>query len=102
MMEHSLGSETFFDGVKSYIGNFSYRNAESDDLWRHISAETRKNPSVPAYVDVKTVMDTWTLKKGYPVVTLTRNYTDARGSASLTQVKRIFIYFFYYFFNLNI
>lgn len=39
--------------------------------------------SLPSDVTVKTIMDTWTLQEGYPVVTVT---TDHNGNAKLTQV----------------
>ncbi|CAG0916776.1 unnamed protein product [Notodromas monacha] len=85
MMQHSLGPNTFFDGVRHYIGNFSYRNAESDDLWLHIEYQARQDAAIPHDMNVKGVMDTWTLKQGYPVVTLVRNYSDPRGMAIITQ-----------------
>ena len=36
-------------------------------------------------MDVKTVMDTWTLQSGFPVVTVTRNYEE--NTATIQQNK---------------
>lgn len=36
-------------------------------------------------VDVKTVMDSWTLQTGYPVVEVIRNYTS--GTAEVNQYR---------------
>ena len=33
-------------------------------------------------MDVKTVMDTWTLQMGFPVVTVSRNYQDKTATAA--------------------
>jgi len=54
-----------------------------DDLWLALTQQASvDNITLP--VDVKTIMDTWTLKMGYPVVTVLRNY--GTGSAVVTQV----------------
>jgi aminopeptidase N len=63
-----------------------YGNADEGDLWEALTEEIREasRSSLPPNVTVKQVMDTWTLQDGYPVLIVTRNYSE--GSAVLSQV----------------
>ncbi|OQV25529.1 Aminopeptidase N [Hypsibius exemplaris] len=73
MMRHFLGEETLRKGLKNYLIAFSYSNAEQDDLWRHLTEAGRLDGK---HIDVKMVMDSWTLQMGYPVVTVTQDYSS--------------------------
>lgn len=44
------------------------------DLWVAQTEEARINKVLSDDVDVKTVMESWTLQTGYPGITVTRNY----------------------------
>ena len=69
-----------------YIYYFSsYKAAEQDDLWHHLTSQAHIDKTLPEDVTVKQIMDTWTLQMGFPVITVTRNYDDK--TAKLTQVK---------------
>lgn len=57
-----------------------YSTANQDDLWRHLSVTGAA--SLPEGVSVKSIMDTWTYQKGYPVVNVTRT----NNSLTLSQV----------------
>lgn len=61
-----------------------YQNARQDELWQFLSEQAHKDSVLPLDLDVKTIMDTWTLQMGFPIVTLTRNYTD--GTVFIQQV----------------
>ncbi|XP_055335825.1 aminopeptidase N-like [Paramacrobiotus metropolitanus] len=73
MMRYFLGEETLKKGLKNYLTAFSYSNAEQDDLWRHLTEAGRQDGK---YVDIKMVMDSWTLQMGYPVVTITQDHVN--------------------------
>lgn len=73
MMNSVIGIETFRKGMHSYLEAFKYDNAEQDDLWRHLQAANDKYNDLK--VDVKQVMDSWTKQEGYPLVTVTRDYS---------------------------
>ncbi|XP_033100847.1 endoplasmic reticulum aminopeptidase 1-like [Anneissia japonica] len=64
MLKEHLGEDTFLRGLKNYLEIHAYSNADSNDLWNSLSNSSG--------VDVKNMMDTWTIQKGYPVVTMSR------------------------------
>ncbi|EDV53237.1 aminopeptidase N isoform X1 [Drosophila erecta] len=75
MMHLFLGEETFRTGLKSYLERYAYKNAEQDNLWESLTQAAHKTGSLPTDYDIKTIMDSWTLQTGYPVINVTRNYT---------------------------
>jgi aminopeptidase N len=64
-----------------------YDTATQDDLWGHLTAQAHKDGTLPEFLEVKTIMDTWTLQTGYPVINVKRNYGSANKSADLTQTR---------------
>ncbi|XP_019628837.1 PREDICTED: aminopeptidase N-like [Branchiostoma belcheri] len=65
----------------AYLERNAYSNAVQDELWEELTLAARADGQTD--LDVKTVMDTWTLQMGYPVVSLTRDY--GRGTTQATQ-----------------
>ncbi|XP_052694307.1 aminopeptidase Ey-like isoform X2 [Crassostrea angulata] len=81
MMRFFLGEETFRNGLKRYLKNLAYKAAFHDDLWFALgnqSAIENKN------LNVKAIMDTWTLQMNYPVVNMT---VMADGDIQITQKR---------------
>ena len=62
MLNSFIGPELFTNGLRSYLNKFKYKNATTDDLWDELNGSSKK--------DVKSLMRNWTLKKGYPLVTV--------------------------------
>lgn len=85
MMSLFLGEETVRKGVSNYLNKHKFSNAEQDDLWESLTEEAHKNKVLPQNLNVKTIMDTWTLQTGYPVITVKRNYEQK--SVEITQVR---------------
>ena len=69
MISKYLGEDTFIDGVRRYIKEHAWGNTETTDLWAALSEASGK--------DVPKVMDIWTKKMGYPVITVTENAKEA-------------------------
>uniref|UniRef100_G3SXU5 Aminopeptidase n=1 Tax=Loxodonta africana TaxID=9785 RepID=G3SXU5_LOXAF len=62
MLRDYLGADTFKSGIVQYLQKYSYKNTKNEDLWNSIASEG---------LDVKTMMNTWTLQKGFPLITIT-------------------------------
>ncbi|ALC47157.1 SP1029, partial [Drosophila busckii] len=85
MMHMFLGDDSFRGGLQNYLQKFSYNNAEQDNLWESLTEAAHKYRALPKSYDIKTIMDSWTLQTGYPIINITRDY--AAGNAKLTQER---------------
>lgn len=76
MLNGFLGQETFINGVRTYLKEFAYSNATTDDLWKHLSAASGK--------DVSALMNPWTREMGYPMIAvLSEEYNEEKKEMSL-------------------
>ncbi|KAM7449822.1 hypothetical protein ABFA07_002475 [Porites harrisoni] len=66
MLHNFLGNAVFRDGLKRYLNEHIYGNADTDDLWDAMVKAAGKST-------VKNMMDTFTKQMGYPVVTITKS-----------------------------
>ena len=60
MLEQYLGTEGFRAGIRRYLAERRYANAETTDLWDAIEAATGE--------PVRRIMDAWIFQGGYPLV----------------------------------
>ena len=68
MMANFLGIETFNQGITNYLRKHEYGNAKQDDLWNSLTDVAIRNKMLNQNLNVKEIMDTWTLQTGYPIV----------------------------------
>lgn len=94
MIKYFLTETVFWKGVNKYLLRHSYANAIQDDLWHSLTEAAHEMRVLDTEVTVKTIMDTWTLTAGYPLVTVRRDYKNR--TIAITQV--IFCVFFYFLF----
>lgn len=73
MMNAFLTEKTFRKGVSNYLKKYKYGNAVQDNLWQELTHSGHQDQTLDSSLTVKQIMDTWTLKKGYPVVNIKRN-----------------------------
>ncbi|XP_050842974.1 leucyl-cystinyl aminopeptidase isoform X1 [Serinus canaria] len=66
MLKHYLTKDVFQAGIEVYLHNHSYGTAQSDDLWDSMNEITNGT------LDVKKMMKTWIVHKGFPLVTVVR------------------------------
>ncbi|XP_059045599.1 aminopeptidase N-like [Achroia grisella] len=85
MMTMFLGENIFKQALHNYLVKYSYQNAEQDDLWRELTAVSQAHGGLARNVSVKEVMDTWTTQTGYPLLTVSRDYS--RNSLTVTQKR---------------
>ncbi|CAH1252129.1 TRHDE [Branchiostoma lanceolatum] len=84
MLHTALGT-TFTKGISKYLQKYKYANAAQEDLWQCLTEAAQEDGR---NVQVKEVMDTWTLQMGFPVVTVSRDYSNGRVTVS----QRHFLY----------
>lgn len=59
-----------------YLTKHQYKNTFTEDLWTALEEASNK--------PVKAVMSTWTLQKGFPVITVENENENSDGSRVLT------------------
>ncbi|MCI0549145.1 MAG: M1 family metallopeptidase [Candidatus Rokubacteria bacterium] len=62
MLEQYLGPDVFRDGVRRYLEEHPYANADTSDLWKALGAVAAQ--------PIPEVMDGWIFRPGYPLVTI--------------------------------
>lgn len=63
MISKWLGEDTFLEGVRRYLKKHAYGNTKTSDLWASLTDASGR--------DVSAVMEAWTKKVGYPVISVT-------------------------------
>ncbi|XP_060657359.1 glutamyl aminopeptidase [Drosophila nasuta] len=84
MLHKLLGEDVFFSGIRSYVQNHAYSNVSQSDLWQSMQEAVDANGSFED-LRIASVMDTWTKQAGYPLVSVTRDYTTGRVSVNQTR-----------------
>ena len=78
MLEDYLGPKDFQNGIRQYMDNHSYSNAETKDLWDSLAHASGK--------PVEQVMNSWVQQTGFPVITVSRK----DGSLSVHQDRFLY------------
>ncbi|XP_013102535.1 aminopeptidase N isoform X2 [Stomoxys calcitrans] len=76
MLNSMVGNEAFRDASQDLLKTFAYGNADRDDLWEFMTKHGHLKKTLPDNMDIKTIMDTWINKPGYPVVNVERRGAD--------------------------
>lgn len=78
MVQSFLGEEAFWGALKKYLETFQYSNAVHDDLWNVMTEFGHEYNTLPKNLTVKTIMDSWTLNAGYPILTVQLDGTSLK------------------------
>ena len=65
MLENYVGEPNFRKGLKKYLSDFKYKNAEGKDLWNAIGKAAR--------MPVTSMIDTWLKQPGFPLVEINQD-----------------------------
>lgn len=90
MLRDYLGVDAFKSGIVQYLQKYSYKNTKNEDLWNSMAnlcptdsaqpmdgfCSAGQHSSFSSHwlqegLDVKAMMNTWTLQKGFPLITVT-------------------------------
>ena len=75
MLEQYLGAVKFRDGIRLYLKNHAYGNAETTDLWDALEESTQQ--------PVRAMMDGWIFQPGYPLVSVEKSGRGIRISQQI-------------------
>ncbi|XP_028661568.1 leucyl-cystinyl aminopeptidase [Erpetoichthys calabaricus] len=67
MLKSCMSEDDFQNGIIKYLKKYENGNTKNEDLWESMSKVTDKTSSISR------MMKTWTVQKGFPLVTVTRN-----------------------------
>lgn len=76
MLNSIVGSEAFRAAAQDLLKSFSFKNADSSDLWDYMTAHGHLKKTLPKDMDIAKIMNTWTSKPGFPVVNVKRRGAD--------------------------
>ena len=75
MLEHYVGEPNFQKGLKKYLSDFKYKNAQGQDLWNAIGKASK--------MPVSSMVNTWLKQPGFPLVEIKQD-----GSTLKLEQKR--------------
>jgi puromycin-sensitive aminopeptidase len=75
MLEQYLGAEKFRDGIRLYLTQHAYGNAETTDLWDALEESTK--------APVRALMDSWIFQPGYPMISVEKSARSIRISQQI-------------------
>src|SRR6185312_11326354 len=77
MVHDFLGDEAFRAGLRSYMAEFAEGNATGADLWRHLQQASQQ--------PVSTMMETWILQAGHPLIEVSVTNTNGETRVQVSQ-----------------
>ncbi|CAG2062065.1 unnamed protein product [Timema podura] len=87
MIQHFLTLDTFRSGLNLYLNSHGNDTAEANDLFKALKEQYKEDfpNSELSDEDLQDVFESWTLQMGYPVITVTRDYS--LGTVNVNQER---------------
>jgi len=70
MLEHYVGEPNFQKGLKQYLSDFKYKNAEGQDLWNAIGKASK--------MPVSSMVNSWLSQPGFPLIEITQDGSNLK------------------------
>uniref|UniRef100_A0A146MHD0 Aminopeptidase n=2 Tax=Lygus hesperus TaxID=30085 RepID=A0A146MHD0_LYGHE len=83
MLNFTIGEEALKEGLRSYLKERAFSTASHEHLWNSLERAARKHGSLPENITLSEVMDGWMNQRGYPVVSVIRDYQT--GEVTISQ-----------------
>ncbi len=80
MVHDFLGDEAFRAGLRTYMAEFAESNAAGADLWRHLQQASNQ--------PVSTMMESWILQAGHPLLTVALENGGASGGETRVRLSQ--------------
>ncbi|CAJ0963916.1 unnamed protein product, partial [Mesorhabditis belari] len=71
MLRNMIGHDNFIQGLRNYLKDYAYKNAETKNLWEYLEKASKKNADLQKALAGRSlveVADGWTDKMGYPMI----------------------------------
>ena len=72
MMEFAMGADNFIEGIRRYLKKNQFKTVVTKDLWDSLD-ETFPHEELDT--NIYDLMDSWTMKAGFPYINITRSGT---------------------------
>lgn len=82
-----LGEDTFKEGLRKFLNNNSFANADHDDLWDALTEQAHIDGALDKNLSMRVIMKGWIDQAGFPVVTVTPDYEKNVLKFSQVSVK---------------
>lgn len=84
MIQHGITMDAFNLGIYYYINEMQYMGATADDLSRSLNKAAKDAKTIPLDLQVKDIIDSWSLKPGYPLIYVVM---DNQANLKITQQR---------------
>ncbi|KAL1453095.1 hypothetical protein WDU94_007269 [Cyamophila willieti] len=85
MVDHFLTNTVLRKGLADYIHKKAFNSSTQEELWKFLTDAAHSLGTLPMDMNISTIMNTWTLQTGFPVINVTRDYNQ--GTALITQKR---------------
>lgn len=86
MIKYALGEATFHKALQKFLNENKNSGVDEKPMYKALEEAIAEDRTAPVGI-IASVMDSWSVQGGYPVVTVTRNY--ANGGIHLSQLEFI-------------